>query len=322
MQTANGNGKIILDPKLGIKIQGLNGQVLEDKFYVDNDGNVVLKGSLTAGSTITGATFTGGSLSIGNGALKIAEDGSLDIGNGNFVVDAAGNLTANSGTFSGTIRADKISGEVASSNITNTLNDKNLVGGSLNIGNGAFVVDGNGNVTIKSGSISWDAVTGTEAVDDAIANAQNTADEAAEAAYLAENDLIKLAKGQYTKAGTTFINGTSIYSPNIYGGKMSVRSNGESGYGAQLYNNQLQFYDGVVSNPMGYIEYYESSNQNPNNAAGGIRIKTVTGSGERAIKLEASGGIALAGKEIYFYTDKYSGKSLSDIIDSGGAVFG
>ena len=328
MQTASGNGKIILNPTEGIKIQGLtaDGSALEDKFYVDDKGNVVLKGSLTAGSTITGATFTGGSLSIGNGALVINEDGSLDIGNGNFHVDAAGNMTAKSGSFEGDIAADKITGEIASNQLAKTLNGKDLVGGSLNIGNGAFVVDSNGNVTIKRGSISWGAVTGTDSIDAAIADAQDSASEAAEAAALAESNLIKLAKGQYTAAGTTFISGNTIYSPNIYGGVLSVRASGSTGTGAQLKEQQVQFYIG--SQLVGYIESYTNDSSIPGAASGGMRIRSVhDGTTYRALRLSASGGVAISSDngEIWFSDSETSTISLSQIFakaGSGTAVFG
>lgn len=43
-----------------------------------------------------------------------------------------------------------------------------IEGVSLNIGNGAFTVDVNGNVVIQKGSISWGAVTGTEEIENRI----------------------------------------------------------------------------------------------------------------------------------------------------------
>ena len=314
MQTASGNGKIILDPSQGIKIQGLNGKVLEDKFYVDNQGNVILKGSLTAGSTITGATFTGGS---------------LNIGNGNFIVDEDGNVTAKNGTFSGTILADKISGKVSSGNIVDTLNNKALVGGSLNIGNGAFVVDSKGNVTIKNGNISWGAVTGTDAIDEAISDAQSTAN----SAY---NKVGLLANGDYV--GGTFINGESISSPKITGGTITgatiVSTSGNKR--ATLTNSKLTFrVDGSYSYDVGYIQAYDDGAGTKESAGHGLRIAGLwNGDGwNGGIQIQSSdyAGVSLyAGSDIFFWVDKGATKtSVKDILDridnaSGGgtAVFG
>jgi hypothetical protein len=322
MENASGNRKIILSPEEGIKIQGVSDGILEDKFYVDEHGNVMIKGALTSGSTVTGAIIEGGILNIGNNNFMVDEYGNVNIGNGKFTFDAE----TGDASFYGTIQASMIYGQIASDSITDLLTGKALVGGSLNIGNGAFVVDENGNVTIQSGSISWGAVTGTDEIDAAIDSAQSDAEDALYYAELASDDVIKLASGEYTKAGTTFINGTTIYSPNVYGGVMSVRANGSTGTGCQLKDQQLQFY--VGSQKVGYIESYDYDSSISGAASGGLRIRSVhDGSTYRALRLSASGGVAISSDngEIWFSDSKNGITSLSDLVGGGSggtAVFG
>lgn len=113
--------------------------------------------------------------------------------------------------ISGTIKSDEKTGGA-------------LEGVSLNIGNGAFQVDSSGNVTIKSGNISWGAVTGTDEIDQKIENAQNTADSASSKASSAKraadsaqsdaddaNDAVaSLANGKKISGVTgTFISGNT-----------------------------------------------------------------------------------------------------------------
>lgn len=62
----------------------------------------IINGGQINGATINSATLNSGSV----------KGGSINIGNGNFIVDSVGNLTAKSGTFEGTVRADKIEGDV------------------------------------------------------------------------------------------------------------------------------------------------------------------------------------------------------------------
>ncbi|MBE6034940.1 MAG: hypothetical protein E7222_09630 [Clostridiales bacterium] len=62
-------------------------------------------------------------------------------------------------------------------------------------------IDNGGSVNMNSGNINWNNV--------------NSDPETKEA----KDDIDALARGEYTKAGKTFINGNSIYSPNIHAGK-------------------------------------------------------------------------------------------------------
>lgn len=92
--------------------------------------------------------------------------GSIDIGNGNFTVDTNGNLVAKFGTFSGTLKATKLEGNIKGA----TDSDSWLIGCGISIGQGAdetggnFYVDTDGNVTMKGninmseGKITWSSI--------------------------------------------------------------------------------------------------------------------------------------------------------------------
>lgn len=69
-----------------------------------------------------------------------------------------------------------------------------------------------GNIIMNGGTISWDKVADN--------GAYSLASSASSNASTALNDILNLAKGEYTKGGKTFINGRGIYSPTIVGGKL------------------------------------------------------------------------------------------------------
>ena len=270
----------------------------------------------------------------------------------------------------GTIQASMIYGQVASDNITGTLNNKALVGGSLNIGNGAFIVDNKGNVTIKSGNISWGTVTGTDALTKSISDAQaaavnahtaanaaqstaNTANSKAVSAYdragnaislanAASGDVIALAKGEFTDAGTTFISGNNIYSPNISspnitGGVLtSTTYSGNLQKDTIVTDSKITFhmtekssYGGSFGYDAGIIEAYVNDTGLPSSARTGLRIKALwNGDGYTGgLLLSAERGLVLqsVNQEIFFYTPSYpNGISLSTLAEgaTGTAVFG
>lgn len=250
----NEDGKIVFDDDItlkGLKIpKGTN-------FYIDaNDGKAYFRGNIYAEDGIFNGTVY----------AKDGEfTGKITATSGEF----SGELKGASGTFSGTLKAGKIDGGMISGTIKSDENNSGcLEGVSLNIGNGNFTVDSAGNVTIKSGNISWGAVTGTDAIDQKIDNAQSTAnsavtkansaksraDDAMSTAEGAADDVLALAKGQYSAPKATFISGTKIASPTIEGGEIkgtNIRGGayyslngkaklqlGDSGYG------DLSFYGG------------------------------------------------------------------------------
>lgn len=85
----------------------------------------------------------------------------------------------------------------------------------LNINNN-FIVNEDGEVTINGGSISWNAVTGTDEIDDRINTAQSTADSAKSSASSASSLARRIANGTYS--GGTFIDENVIHAPEIHGG--------------------------------------------------------------------------------------------------------
>lgn len=324
IENASGNRKIILNPEEGIKIQGVSDGILEDKFYVDEHGNVMIKGALTSGSTVTGAIIEGGILNIGNNNFMVDEYGNVNIGNGKFTFDAE----TGDASFYGTIQASMIYGQIASDSITDLLNGKNLVGGSLNIGNGAFVVDENGNVTIQSGSISWGTIDGADEIYNSIEDAKDAADDAYDMAYLVNNDIVKLAKGEYTSAGTTFISGNNIYSPNITGGTLtSVASN----YNTVIENGALSVWykSGSWSFRTGRLiaQTNDSTDENTSDYSFKLQSYSDGSGGTTSIKIHANKNIALDGGngKIYFKdSENTTPVTLSDLLSSGSgaAVFG
>lgn len=240
----DGGGKILIDPRYGIAsgkgdLYTTNGTTVTPSF-IDEDGKIVFDDDITLkGLKIPKGTNFYIDANDGKAYFRgniYAEDG---IFNGTVYAkdgEFTGKVTATSGKFTGEIEAigGTFSGTLKATTLDGTLkggqDGGTITGVSLDIGNGAFQVDSSGNVTIKSGKISWGAVTGTDAIDQKIENAQTTANNASSAAEDAADDVYKLAHGQYGEAeapSITFITGTKISAPTIEAGKF---------YGSAYYN--------------------------------------------------------------------------------------
>lgn len=240
----DGGGKILIDPRYGIAsgkgdLYTTNGTTVTPSF-IDEDGKIVFDDDITLkGLKIPKGTNFYIDANDGKAYFRgniYAEDG---IFNGTVYAkdgEFTGKVTATSGKFTGEIEATggTFSGTLKATTLDGTLKGGQdggaITGVSLDIGNGAFQVDSSGNVTIKSGKISWGAVTGTDAIDQKIENAQTTANNASSAAEDAADDVYKLAHGQYGEAkapSVTFITGTKISAPTIEAGKF---------YGSAYYN--------------------------------------------------------------------------------------
>ena len=171
-------------------------------------------------------SYNGGDEPTYTKGVYLAPDG-IGLGNGNFYVDDLGNLTTN-----GLISMRSNSKEV------------------LRIENGSIKL---------SGSISWDVL---DNIQRDIENANGTAGEAASLASETADDIYNLAIGEYSKAGYTFINNKSIYSPSIYGGRFTTIDDRESSEarividskGITSYNSSDQMH-GLVSHPNDNISY-------------------------------------------------------------------
>lgn len=261
----DGGGKILIDPRYGIAsgkgdLYTTNGTTVTPSF-IDEDGKIVFDDDITLkGLKIPkgtnfyidandGKAYFRGNIYAEDGIFNgtvYAKDGEftgkITATSGEF----SGELKGASGTFSGTLKAGKIDGGMISGTIkSDEKTGGALEGVSLNIGNGAFQVDSSGNVTIKSGNISWGAVTGTDEIDQKIDDAQSTAnsaqsraDDAMSTAEGAADDVLALAKGQYSAPKATFISGTKIASPTIEGGTIT----GIDIYGAKFWNKNKNTY--------------------------------------------------------------------------------
>lgn len=198
-------------------------------FYLSlEDGTAYFKGEIDAESgKIGGWTIDDGKLYSGSGTAYVGLNssgtenplyaiwaGAESPSSAPFYVKRDGTLHATDGIFGGTLDAPTLSGNLQAAT---GVNEGWIDGCGIRVGPNAsapngynFYVDKSGNVSINGGgSISFGQLdSATQAM---INDAIDTADDAA-------GDVYDLAKGRYTGAGTTFINGTSIHSPNIYGG--------------------------------------------------------------------------------------------------------
>lgn len=244
-------------------------------FYLDiDDGSVYIRGMVSATSgKIGGFTIEKDYLYAGSGSNYVALNGSGTNANSSYAIWAGatnpsaskfyvkkdGTLYARDGNFSGTLSASKLSGNLTADG------DSWLVGCGININSGVFMVDQsgnvtmNGNLTLKSGAITWANLNSsvTEAItsaQDAADNAYDAALEAASDANSAERIAKRIANGTYS--GGTFISGKKIYSPTIYATEFSVipESVGDNVGGYSLYG-----YYGTTLYQMMKIGYFASS---------------------------------------------------------------
>ena len=174
-------GKILIDPEYGLaagtgELYDTNGTTVIPSF-IDDDGDIILDADGMPENanfyidSKTGDIYLRGTVHATDGVFNgtvYATDGKFTgtvyATDGEFT----GAIHATSGEFSGTIKAATLEGTLKG----NASGSGGAIEGvSLNIGNGAFTVDINGNVVIKNGSISWDAVTGTDEIDDRITDA-------------------------------------------------------------------------------------------------------------------------------------------------------
>lgn len=219
-------------------------------FYLDlRDGNAYFRGKVKAESgSIGGWNLAADQLWSGSGntfvslnSSKAANSpyaiwaGDTDPTRAKFSVKRDGTMYAGKGIFSGTVKAASYQDLNGNNMMTSDykFNPDYLELKGLNV-NDNFIVDENGavsitgTITMNGGSIKWSEIDETES--DSYKKAEEAAETASDAAGAAEDaaeaasDAAKLAKkiadGEYS--GGTFIDGTSIYSPNIYANHFSV----------------------------------------------------------------------------------------------------
>ena len=333
----DGGGKILIDPRYGIAsgkgdLYTTNGTTVTPSF-IDEDGKIVFDDDITLkGLKIPkgtnfyidandGKAYFRGNIYAEDGIFNgtvYAKDGEftgkITATSGEF----SGELKGASGTFSGTLKAGKIDGGMISGTIkSDEKTGGALEGVSLNIGNGAFQVDSSGNVTIKSGNISWGAVTGTDEIDQKIENAQNTADSASSKASSAKraadsaqsdaddaNDAIaSLANGKKISGVTgTFISGNTIKSPNIEGNNITV-----NGY------FQTKSSSSTVT---GYMGAMTGEDVNGRETPGvGLSATCTNGIMQAPYVIVTDSGVRLQGGDVSLYVTKGSAR-----IDTGSKV--
>ena len=333
----DGGGKILIDPRYGIAsgkgdLYTTNGTTVTPSF-IDEDGKIVFDDDITLkGLKIPkgtnfyidandGKAYFRGNIYAEDGIFNgtvYAKDGEftgkITATSGEF----SGELKGASGTFSGTLKAGKIDGGMISGTIkSDEKTGGALEGVSLNIGNGAFQVDSSGNVTIKSGNISWGAVTGTDEIDQKIENAQNTADSASSKASSAKraadsaqsdaddaNDAIaSLANGKKISGVTgTFISGNTIKSPNIEGNNITV-----NGY------FQTKSSSSTIT---GYMGAMTGEDVNGRETPGvGLSATCTNGIMQAPYVIVTDSGVRLQGGDVSLYVTKGSAR-----IDTGSKV--
>lgn len=269
-------------------------------FFLDiRDGNAYFRGKLIAKSgRIGGFTIADSYLYSGSGGTRTAINGGTDYypdyafwaGAGNpanapFWVKKNGEMRAKNGVFSGKLEAatGSFSGElkavtgsfmgtVQASRFLDSAGNDMMSNGKftsdyldvcgLNVNN-RFIIDSNGNVTIRGGSISWEAVTGTEEIEDRIDDAedaaylaQQTASSAISSAVNAESLARQIANGTFRNG--TFINGKSIYSPTIYADEFVVKPQNTAGSNRWSGGYSMYGYFGSTLYKMLSISYVDS----------------------------------------------------------------
>lgn len=200
MQHDNG-GRLILDPKYGIvagtkdlfdtdgttvipAFINTDGSIKFDNdgmptnanFYLDlRDGNAYFRGKIKADEgAIGGWELAENELFSGSGSSFVALNSSKDTNslyaiwagatspeNARFWVKRDGTIKARDGEFSGTLSAARLSGNLTAQASSNPNDGGWLIGCGINVGNGNFLVDGAGNVTMQgsinmaNGNITW-----------------------------------------------------------------------------------------------------------------------------------------------------------------------
>lgn len=207
------NGSIILDD---------DGIPKNANFYLDlRDGSAYFRGKVTATSgKIGGFTIEDTFLHGGSGSSYVALHGSGAGTNSAYAIWAGatspasapfyvmknGNLYARNGTFSGTLSGaafkDKSGNSMMNGSYEFTADYLNLNG--INVGNGNFVVDSSGNVSIR-GSITMAAGS---SINWALVNEQNTNQSAA---YSMANTAYNLADSAYSRADSAYSMADSAY---------------------------------------------------------------------------------------------------------------
>lgn len=260
--------------------------------YIGNDDLKTLRNDIVS---VSGAdSYKDGQLN------KTKKDWRLKVGT-NFGVDKNGTLYANNGKFKGTIRASKYLDDKGKEMMTaGKWKADYLDVTGLNVGDGKLIIDSNGNITLKNGTITWDGGTPWTDYDD--------------------NDVESYLSSQY-KITSTSIGEATIESPKIigneicaYGAFKALDKDGNlcgfygTGYGLDAANVETK---GVV---LSYYGTTVDSNGRVTAKSDGYYV-IVT---ERGIRLQVPGHKFVITSGGIFYDDS----PLITGSSSGTAVFG
>jgi hypothetical protein len=130
-----GNSRIFLDPTNGIKIQANVGGTWTNKFYVDGTGNVNFSGNLsgatgTFSGTLSASVGNIGTLVIDSLGLKTSDGANYLRGNGDLRWGGL-SISGGSATFTGTIYADRLVGQVNDGQIAVGLSAGKVTNGTM-----------------------------------------------------------------------------------------------------------------------------------------------------------------------------------------------
>ena len=237
------------DSKQGVFI-GTKGIGVGTVFSVDVYGNLSIRGKITATSGYIGNGAIGfeiGSTYIRNGmtsysdrtnnGIYVGTDG-IALGKGNFRVDSSGNLYANNGTFNGTIRADKIYGQIVGNQIAN-----GAVGGNQ-IADGAVGGTQLANSSVTETKLNDDSVSGTKIKDNAVTGTK-IKDKTVSKSKTSDGVQTSLDNGDAAKAAFNSLTAGSVMATKLWAGNVVTTdaSLGTSRGGkVNIYGQQVRVY--------------------------------------------------------------------------------
>ena len=163
----SGNSKIIQNAKDGLKIQKKENNSWKNKFYADSSGDLHLTGkiNIAKNSHVGGLEITDNSIKSYNGNIVLESNGNARIG--------ALKIEGNNARFDGTIRADRIEGQIVNHQLGNNsvtgskISNDTISGSKLNYGTITRREIGNGAVgsteIIRTGNAGLDNIYATHA---------------------------------------------------------------------------------------------------------------------------------------------------------------
>ena len=209
-----------------------------------------------------------------------------------FFVAKDGTLTAKSGNFTGTISAS-------------TINGSSIKGGSLNIGDGDFIVTSSGKMTAKNANIKGEIAATSGSIGNftikngAIYNAKTSMDDSNNGVYLSSNGIALGAQNSFSvnNRGQVTINGGDL---NLYLDQTTVSGTPTHAlrfykYGTSTEVGAMYISSDTVSEPSILLRGTGSRTVSIFSSTTGIQVSAGT---IRISTPSSSGTVALTGKEL------------------------